>query len=140
MVEALPKAFPHAVETTNNDDHLPLHVKLVWDVEVVVVLLLPFPSFECFDCLKDRFPEHLNTFLEQMLNETVLHSTQSLRVVLLLSSGLFRLSRQQRSTDTRVSSKADERATEMLQLACVVARYLCPFYHSLLEDRKYVDL
>ena len=66
---------------------------------------------------------NFNTFLELELNEKLLHSTQRpLRMALSLSSGLLWLSRQQSSTDTRVSNKADERVAEVLQLACAVAR------------------
>jgi hypothetical protein len=52
---------------------LPLHYACAYhpEKEVVVALLLAFPSFECFDYLKDKSPKHLKKFLELELNEAL---------------------------------------------------------------------
>jgi hypothetical protein len=143
VVEALLKAFPQAAEKVNNEGKLPLQYAC-WrnaNKEVVKAVLLAGIALECLDFLRDEYPEHLKIFVERQLNEKVLHSAQPLREALSLSSALFRLSHQLRSTDTRLSSKADERAAEILQLACAVARSLCPFYQHTKFDglRKELD-
>jgi ankyrin repeat protein len=127
-------------EKTTYLGKLPLELALgTANTEVVATLIMACPSDEIFDLLQVKFPnyEHLNKLLDQPVFElaaNVLRSKQPFRSALFLSSVFFRLSRQQRSTDTLVSRKADERAAEMLQLAGAVARYLCHFYDS--DDRK----
>jgi ankyrin repeat protein len=124
VISELLKAYPEAVREKDKDENLPLHLA-AWsnsNVAVILKLLKVYP-----DALLASYFQTKNNCLSALSQAGVLPYSfikcmHPLYVCIRLSAELMAFSRSQRSKEIRLANGADEKAAELEQLACAIAR------------------
>jgi ankyrin repeat protein/uncharacterized coiled-coil protein SlyX len=130
VITVLLKAYPDAAREKNKDGELPLHLRLADrynpNVADIAELLKAYP-----DALHEKNRLGINLLQEclpaltqmgDLPSKIMELSTHPLKTSIQLSAALMVLSRKQRSKDIRLADGADEKAAELEQLACAIAR------------------
>jgi ankyrin repeat protein len=124
IVELL-KAYPEAVREKDGDGRLPLHLAAMYKFNSAFIFELMKAYPDALLAVVYEIKLKCLSALSQAGNlpcSMIKNSTHPLHACIRLSAELMAFSRSQRSKDIRLANGADEKAAELEQLACAIAR------------------
>jgi ankyrin repeat protein len=129
VISELLKAYPEAAREKDVFGCLPLHLAAENNSNAAVISELLKAHPDALVMIDDQTnPATLNNILAALSQAgdlpcvLIKNCTHPLRACIKLSAELMAFSRRQRSQDIRLANGADERAAELEQLACAIAR------------------